>query len=268
MSSSLAPTITLRERQHTSYLYDGFRAVVYLPSIRRQRELQSLLLQPLAIDAVLFAGCGYGDEMATLLRKGLPAARHVVAIDIADVDEDVAEVADRIERPISFYDCDLLDLEDLPDSGSFELIQAGFVFHDLADDEKDEGFAVAAHTLRFGGYLLLSDFFPPPISPEALYGEFIKEAERETRAGRMPRAARDEFLGDGVKPGLLRTIARAAAGERDFFDTPDMSVNRARRHGLRLVATRINDINASMRTLLFQKTPSASAGGRDVFITI
>lgn len=264
MVLALAP-VTARRARHASYLYDGFRAVVFLPSILRQRELQALLLAALPIRSVVFAGCGFGDEMSSLLATALRNVQDIVAIDIADVSHDVFEAADRLAKPISFFDCDLLDLEDVRGSGSFDLVQAGFVFHDLTEAEKDEGFGVAARVLKSGGYFLVSDFFPGDLTPEDLYGAFIDEAEVEARAGRMPSAARDEFLGDGETPGLLRTITRAAAGERDFFDRPDAAADRARRHGLRLIQTRVNDINETMRVLLFQKV---TIGRRDVLFSI
>jgi SAM-dependent methyltransferase len=264
---AFAPLIARRIR-HESYLYPGFRAVVFLPSIRLQRELQVLLLDDRSIRSVIFAGCGFADEMACLLERGLGHARDLVAIDIADVEADVLEMATRAGRTVSFSECDLLDLETLPRSGSFDLLQAGFVFHDLTEDEKDEGYGVASRVLGKGGYFLVSDFFPGNVSPEALYRPFIEEAERETAAGRMPATARDAFLGDGECAGLLRTIAGAAAGERDFFDLPGEAIRRAARHGMRLVETRINDLNDTMRVLLFQKTSESPVRPIDVLCSI
>ena len=253
MVLALAPVTAGRVR-HESYLYPGFRAVVYLPTIQRQRRLQAHILAGLPIRSVVFAGCGFGDEMACLLENGLPSATDVVAIDIADVGVEVRASVDGI-RAVSFFECDLLDLEELPGTDTFDLVQAGFVFHDLTDEEKDEGFGVAARMLNAGGYLLVSDFYPTRLSPEDLYRPFVEEADEEARAGRMPWSARAEFLGNGETPGLLRTIVEAEAGDRDFFDCPVAAVARAQRYGLRLVQMRINDLNHTLRVLLFQKLP-------------
>lgn len=248
--ASVSPRLT----RHDSYLYPGFRAAAFLPSIQRQRQLQALVLDALPIRSVVFAGCGFGDEMSYLLDNTLPDAGKIVAIDIADVADDIVKVARRVRKRVSFCECDLLDLEVVHGSSSFDLVQAGFVFHDLPGEEKDEGFAVAARALNNGGYLLVSDFFPSTeLSADELYEPFIEEADAEVREGRMPALARGEFLGDGQKPGLLRTITEAAAGDRDFFECADSAVARSRPHGLRLIGTRVNELNNTMRVLLFQK---------------
>jgi hypothetical protein len=181
----------------------------------------------------------------------------MTAIDIADVEDEIrlrkfaTTLGSRfILRRLALHESDRL--------GAFDVVQCGFVLHDMSPATKDAALATLAKAVSPGGYLIVSDFFlleirDVPSQKRELYTCVIEEAEHALRVGHLGQAEFQILLGDGRGPGLLATRAEAICEERDFFDTVSLMQERAARFGFQLVQTHHNALNRWLTILVMQR---------------
>lgn len=241
----------------TSHLYKGFRHAGTLASIQAQRDLQRRALACLHGTRLLIVGSAFGEEANHLL-YGTSRWLRVVAIDLVDVASQVFQqpVLLMLGWRFGFYRCDLLDTFKLHEYGSFDVVQCGFVLHDMPSREKDRAIRQLAYAVRPGGHIIISEIFSSTGGDQtsnaaAVYDTFLREATTARDLSRLRSSDFDELVGDGVKPGLLRSREEAVQGNRDFFEPLAETIERARCAGLRLKKVAVNPVNRDLCVLLF-----------------
>jgi SAM-dependent methyltransferase len=251
-----------------SHLYPGFRFVGALSSIGVQRDIQGLILQALGPRRLFVVGCGYGEELATLLgeivTRGLPV--RVTAIDLLLVEERLNshDFARRLGSRFKFFQLDLMDAPSMPGYGQFDVVQCGFVLHDITYPEKDRALKTLAESVRPSGYVVVSDIFcwknNHNLAEVAdIYDTFLYEAHFALGCGMLQRQQWQSLLGDGSGPGLLSTKAEAASGSRDYFETLDRMVDRAADCDLEICSIESNPVNPWLRVLVMRRKPATAS---------
>ncbi len=250
----------------TSHLYSGFRYAGALASIKEQRHIQGRLLARLPMERLLVIGIAFGEE-ANVLVSHQPQRRErlrVTAIDLVDVGAQVNVQPHllRLPRPVEFHRLDLLNASCLDDYGTFDVVQCGFVAHDIPPLLKDRAVLSLANAVGWNGLILISDIFVRsqrnPAEVAAIYDGFIEEAKAALRARRLSREAFDELVGDGDRRGLAASRRDAMAGDRDFFEEPHALIARAQRANLTLIDAVPNPQNASLFVFLFARRAASS----------
>lgn len=244
-----------------SHLYPGFRHAGSLASVAIQREIQGSLLSSLDVSRILIVGSGFGEE-ANILVKYLGDAvmkLHLSVVDLTDVYRQLCAqpFLRHLISKLRFYHIDLLESQKIDGFGKFDIVQCGFVLHDFQPFYKNHAIDVLASSVRVGGYVLISDIF---LSAEnsvsdilEIYQGFITEAEDALKDGNLNPDAFAELVGDGKCMGLKRSKREALYRIRDFFETRDSMIGRAKLTGLKLVEICHNPICSYMSMLLFKR---------------
>jgi len=248
-----------------SHLYQGFRFASVLPSIRAQREIQRKILHILRIKTLLVLGCAFGDELAQLLEgiTYMSSDISVTAIDLASVEDALrAHTFAKVLGPhLKWRSLDLLDAAQLPEYGEFDVVQCGFVLHDVPYDDKDRAMAVLSGAIRPGGHLIISDMFISDKQDRLteacnIYDAFLSEASSARNSGLLGAEEYRPLVGDGVQPGLHRSKKEATEGMRDFFDSLESLIDRFRKAGLHICRIEPNPINSSLSVILAVRPPT------------
>jgi len=252
-----------------SHLYPGFRFAGALASVDAQRRLQRDALATLPLQHLLSVGCGYGDELELMLggREGGDDALRVLAVDLADVGHEVGSLPNvaRLGERFRFQRLGLLDAEAINDFGGFDVVQCGFVLHDIEPHDKGRAIATLARAVRPGGYLLVSDIFLSEGGGDAreigsIYDLFIAEARDALDRRRLNRGQYEALIGDSACPGLIRSRCDAMRGTRDHFEKPSALVHRARQAGLVLHRLFTNPRSGRLLVMLFHRPPEVRRG--------
>lgn len=254
-----------------SHLYPGFRYAGSLPSVFEQRKLQAQMLAELQPKRMLVIGCGYGDELVTLL-SGLrldDGGLSVTAVDLADVGECLGghDFARSLGARFEFAHLDVLQCGTLVTYGQFDVVQCGFVLHDIPYAKKDEVLALLSSAIVPGGYLILSDFFAGNhalnAELECVYNAFIDEGHQLIRT----QALREEkwllLAGDGEMPGLLRSRRDALVGLRDYIDEQGQFAKRLRAVGLQICEVLPNPVNHRLSVVVARRSEIGSNRGTE-----
>ena len=261
-----------------SHLYPGFKHAGALESVQAQRILQGGILWRLAPRKLLIVGSGYGEELNEFLgfQRSTDVCGDLSIIDLADVRSELTLQPHvvRLNSKISFRQLDLLQADELDGFGAFDIIQCGFVLHDIAPHEKDRAFENLANAIAPGGHVLVSDIFvesPGDVGEiSGIYDRFIHEGEVALREGRLCDHEFQALVGDGIAMGLKRSRKESVRGERDSFEPLGVLLERARRAGLALVDLTPNPLNKHLFVLLFAhggdrgQLSTRLAGGTDV----
>lgn len=254
-----------------SHLYAGFKFAGKLQSVEMQRRLQAGLVAMVPSQKLLTVGCGYGEELKQLL-GGLKLDDpdvDVTAIDIADVRGSLQSYgyARQLGERFRYGQLDLIGLEQLSEFGNFDIIQCGFVLHDISWSFKDKAISSLGRAVHAGGYQIISDIFVATgvdkrSEATLIYDRFLREADASRRAGTLSDEGWNELVGDGESPGLRRSKREAVAGDRDFFDTlPDM-LERAKRCELQVCRVIENPVNDRLAVVLMRWPGPISNGSR------
>lgn len=246
-----------------SHLYPGFRHASALRSISEQRRIQNEILRSLRPRRLLSVGCAHGDEIRELLRciDLLDERFYVSAIDVCDV-EDVLwthSFARDLGERLAWKQLDLLHAAELPGYGNFDIVQCGFVLHDVPWGMKNDAFAILLRALRRGGHLLVSEIVAKPDRSYAaevadIYDAFIDEAAACRKAGALDANSWQAFVGDGEPPGLLHSKASALGENRDFFDTQAALIDRAESAGSQVQRIITNTVNERLIVAVLRRT--------------
>jgi len=232
-----------------SYLYPGFKHVGYLPSVAFQRTVQRRtivkLLKEQPCIKMLSIGCGYGEELNHCLMglEGDGVIVSVMAVDVAAIRRDIfsQSFANQGNIRLSYEQLNLFNLYEAPGFGCFDIVQCGFVLHDVESNRKQLAFDIISKAVRPGGQVIISDIFVSDAAVqqcclnvlytqevENIYGQFLYETQSAYTAGLLCEKDMNELLGNGQEPGLLRTSKDAISGNRDFFDSVAQTVSRMR----------------------------------------
>lgn len=248
-----------------SHLYPGFRYVDRLPLVIAQRNVQRQIIGDLLVNknirSILSIGCGYGDELASILPDDIDSL-HVCAIDVADVEKDLRlnGFAKRLNSRLIWCRLDLMDLTSVPWYGEFDLIQCGFVLHDVEHGQKNHAVRLLSRAVKLGGHILVSDIFLSgnvkfEFQVRNIYDAFLAEANAALKLGTLTPNQWRMLLGDGDQlPGLLCTKEEACVGNRDFFDNDDTWTQRALEVGLSFVRRERNPLNPMLRIDLMKRS--------------
>lgn len=245
-----------------SHLYRGFRFAGFLPSVHTQREIQGRLLFDLRPQRLLVVGCAYGDELAQLLSAidYQNSSLNVTAIDLAPVEEELRsqDFASVLGSRLQWMRVGLLDTVRVPKYGRFDIVQCGFVLHDIDYRYKDRAMFVLSKAVRPGGHVIISDIFlscaiQNELETCSIYDFFLSEADSARRNGRLRENEWRLLVGDGKLPGLLRSKDEALQGTRDFFDTPSELKDRATKAGLEVVRMVTNSVNSRLRVMVMRR---------------
>lgn len=249
-----------------SHLFRGFRYAGRLPSIETQRTIQSSLLSELIrnhdIGLFLSVGCAFGNE----LNEFYLLSEHfrnldVVAIDLADVNHEIHSQAFALSlgQRLKWEQLNLLDVQSLRGYGTFDVVQCGFVLHDICRPDKEQAYQVLSDSVGLGGWLILSDMFPASPNGTAkeylsevkkLYESFIAEANSARERGILSVDEWNDLVGDGYGPGLQRNLQEALTGSRDFFETQSRTECRLVESGLVIEKVIQNPINSRLAVIL------------------
>jgi len=249
-----------------SHLYEGFQFAGELSSVREQRKLQAALVARLQPGKLLVVGCAYGEELASLLGAlDLENSRvSLTAIDLVDTEASLRrfQYAQTLDRRLEFKRLDLFRSEELADYGRFDLVQCGFVLHDIPYSLKDRAIGVLAQAVRPGGYVVLSDMFATGstdarVELTHVYNDFLREGELAVCSGDLGLEQWQLLAGDGITPGLIRARAEAKDGARDHIDRFEKCTARVVRCGLIVLDTVINSVNPRLAVILGRR-PSAN----------
>ena len=246
-------------RTSTTHLYAGFRHAGALASVHAQRDSQRRVLALLPGARLLIVGSAFGEE-ANCILYGTSRWMTVVAIDLADLASQVRRQPglSALGSRLSCGQCDLLDAHTVQGYGGFDVAQCGFVLHDVRPQEKQHAMRQLAFAVRPGGHVIVSDIFSPmdqrQVSHAArVYDVFLREAVTARYLGHLTSRDFDELVGDGGGPGLLRSREEAVQGSRDFFESMEETIARARCEGLLLQGVGRNPSNADLAVLLFRR---------------
>ncbi len=254
-----------------SHLYPGFRFAGALPSVLKQRRIQAQMLRALCPRQLLVVGCAQGDELSDLLSEiNLDNADlTVTATDVCDVEEVLRShrYAISLGARLHWMQLDLLEAERVSGYGSFDVVQCGFVLHDICPETKDRALEVMSGAVKPGGHLIISEIClkegsDPASEAIEIYDVFLKEADEARRTNLLQPHEWSRLVGDGESPGLLRTKREAMEGERDFFETRSELIRRAERAALEVRETVVNEVNPRLTVLLLRQAENATLCGR------
>lgn len=253
-----------------SHLYPGFRFAGALPSVLRQRRIQAQMLRALSPRRLLVVGCAQGDELSELLSEiNLDNADFTVtATDLCDVEEVLRshDYAISLGPRLHWMQLDLLEAERVSGYGDFDVVQCGFVLHDIRPEMKDRALALMSRAVKTGGHLIISEIClkegsDPASEAIEIYDVFLREADEARRKGLLQPHEWGLLVGDGESPGLLRTKREAMDGDRDFFETRSELIRRIQRAALEMSETVVNEMNSRLTVLLLRRTENATVHG-------
>lgn len=223
-----------------SHLYQGFKYVSSLESIKAQRQLEcSLIVKPensyFRNLRFLSIGTAYGDELAFFAREGvLDYWSQIVGIDIVgEVGTDVLSQPDlaRLHDKLFFRQLDLQQLPPPFGENYWDCIQCGFVLEDIEYSNKQNVYNKLFRSLNGQGILIISEMFVDNQKKTNdsdglrkqqitdLYDWFLEEARECLRHGSLAQDQYTLLCGNGQSPGLLLTKKMAVDGARDYFET-------------------------------------------------
>jgi ubiquinone/menaquinone biosynthesis C-methylase UbiE len=249
-----------------------------MASIYKQRVMQRAIIEQLLREGLkqeaklLVVGVGDGRELETLLESEMikTMLAEVVALDIEDwlTDEiaalpNLAEVASRLTFVLGRAE----HLECLFEAEKFDIVQCGFVFHELPYGEaKEQATRGCFHVLKRGGFLVYSDMFldnqlsnnPQREAArrqtiQRLYGQYLREADEALKEGRLTKEQWEMLCGDGIKPGLLKSMNDALSGEGDFYEPLGLCIDRLLNIGFVRLWVYPNCLNRSLYIIVGQK---------------
>jgi SAM-dependent methyltransferase len=248
-----------------SHLYEGFRYASALSSIGAQRDIQKRLLRELQPREILVIGCAHGDELSHIV-SDIDIGNSeisVAAIDLSDVREPLYshEFARLLGSRLQWRQLDLMKAAELPAYGRFDVVQCGFVLHDIPWELKDRAMGVLLDALRPGGHLLISEIVAKPDCDYrseigGIYDVFVDEANEALNSGLLDQDGWRQLVGNEAGPGLLQSKAKALQEGRDYFDTLDTLIGRAEDAGLRTQGVIWNDINDRLAVAVLKREGS------------
>ena len=246
-----------------SHLYQGFQYAGKLQSIEYQRMVQKNIILTIRPCNILSVGCAQGDEIETILNNESikTTCCNVTAIDIANVWSELSskKIVKTIGKRFSWQLMDLLECNNLHDYGQYDVVQCGFVLHDIPYELKNIALYKLSKAVAHRGYLIVSDFFFTYVRNykeqiSTLYDNFIQEAQQAMPIGRLSPLAYHQLVGDGTEAGIYRTRQEAMQGDRDYFDDMNTFMSRVNRLQLKIIGVYQNPLCSFAKVILLQST--------------
>ena len=259
-STGVSDSSESQRPEGSSHLHDGFRLVSALRSVREQRRIQGELLAELLPSRLLSVGCGYGDELAELLRchELQCSVKQVLAIDLVDVEDKLSKssIGNELGQRLSFAQFDLTSPGRFCERRLFDLAQCGFVFHEIPWHRKSEVLHLVADCVHDAGHVLISDMFLPDETTRGegvrlLYERFFADVEEARRSGQISHQEWEMLMGDGESPGLVR--AERVALDEEYLESAVTLAGRAKNAGLVLLQEVRNPTHPMLVVQLFGK---------------
>ena len=258
-------------------MYSGFKLIKKLPSINQQRLIERKVLENILVGKqpkeirVISIGVGDGEELNFLLAS--PIVKRVVAeIVCIDILGDyfhpcsLPKLKD-LQHKVIFVQGDTRNLHRYFRKAEFDIIQCGFLLHELRYDDKNDVLLQFSDILKPSGYFVCSDIYmdnckrQDPIEDlqrirniERLYNLFIEEATKCVKNRSMTQQEWELLCGNGVKDGLLRSMKRAVGGFDDYYEPLPASILRLGQCGFEKVRTNPNVKNEYLFVLSARKT--------------
>jgi 2-iminoacetate synthase len=268
-------------------MYSGFRYVGKLPSIHKQREIQRDFLSELNnCENFLQIGVGDGFELEELLKSNL-FKQHNPKVYVCDIDLNFFNKSEhpsirKYNGKIQTIQSSITDLKTKFNPSFFDVIQVGFVMHDIKESEmKNKVFSYLQSLLKPNGILIFSDSFidnMPSKNHDAeihrkerateLYDFYINEAKESMSSGKLKKAEYDLLLGDGDSVGILKTQTDAAEGSRDFYEDSETIVKRIRLAGFSVERVIDNPLFDSLKVIIAKKEMKFSSIYNDTYNSI
>jgi 2-polyprenyl-3-methyl-5-hydroxy-6-metoxy-1,4-benzoquinol methylase len=242
-----------------SHLFPAFRFANYLPSIVEQRKNQKQILNQYLPESALFIGCGYGDELDTILNSNSFASncRKIQAIDIAkDVQAHfyLQPEINGLKTKVEYQNINLFELPRDNEPNSWECIQCGFVLEDIHYDDKEDAIERIHKVLNHNGILIISEIFLDNDSNNDNERGTQRVKEVETFYNLVLDEAQHVGINTEFEKGIKRACKNAKLGIRDYFETQKQIKNRLiDKKRFKIIQTIPNSKNRFMGIILAQK---------------
>lgn len=226
----------LSEKQ--SYIYPGYKQVDIFGPIRTQKKIQADIIKSISLKeniSALFVGCGYGDEIQYFSEYLNGQFNNFTEITAIDIDKSLSPLIHSLpwkqkfpQIDFKFIGTDLLLIADyLSKNTKFDLIQCGFVLHDIPFDEQAKAIKILFSYLKMGGLLLISEIF---LNNQRIFNIPMEDSEKKRR--RIVSGFYDLFIEHDIiqndnfsdfpqfgelKKGLVDAKKGAINGFRDFY---------------------------------------------------
>jgi len=247
-------------------MYPGFKFINKLPSINEQRLIQRKFLvhilasKQLKMIKFLSAGVGDGEELDFLFASSIlkSAIAKVICIDILNSYFNPYSLSNlsNVLNKTAFIQEDVRNIQKRFNQGEFDIIQCGFLMHEIKYENKNDVLINFFNLLKPNGYLIYSDIFADNHkrqsldeellrikSIERIYNSFIKEAIECVKNGAMASDEWNLLCGDGIKEGLLKSMKKAMDGLDDYYEPLDKARFRLRDCGYWDIMTYANKKN-------------------------
>jgi len=230
------------KKQSQSHLYESYRYVSKLPSIKRQWELQAKIITKVNPENIVIVGVGFGDEIDVLIEElksaysSADSLGNLKQIEWIDLDDKFVDRYLEIQKgrfsnliPISKAGTDLLKIED---RNRWDCIICSFVLHDIR--EKENYIRKLYSTLKRNGIIVISEMFldnnkkqddtiedfERKSKIDELYGKFCIEIIGKTKNADIPVNDGEKFLKE-----VQKTMEEAKNGKRDYFLTKEQMID-------------------------------------------
>lgn len=247
-------------------MYPGFKFIGKLPSINEQRLIQKKVLENILLSKrierinFLSVGVGDGEELNFLLTSPIlkSSIAKVICIDILNSyfnPYSLPNVRD-MNNKITFVQEDARNLHKHLTQAEFDIIQCGFLMHEIKYEDKNNILLQFFNLLKPAGYLVYSDIFTDNYKQEnphedllrvknieRLYKFFIEEATECVKNGVMTQTEWDLLYGDGVTEGLIKSMERDMEGLDSYYEPLDKAKSRLIECGYRDIETYGNQKN-------------------------
>jgi 2-polyprenyl-3-methyl-5-hydroxy-6-metoxy-1,4-benzoquinol methylase len=244
-----------------SHLYPGFQFAGRLQTIEYQRIIQKIIIRHFNPHDVLSIGCAQGDELEMLFDNENLAINdyNITAIDLYNVEKELCskKFVRSLGSRFFWQQMDLLECDILHDYGQYDMVQCGFVLHDIPYELKDLALYILKRAVTSEGYIIVSDFFLTSANKykaqiSSLYEKFIHEAQQVQKRGSLSPWSYHQLVGDSTTPGIYRTKQDALHGDRDFLDDLSSFIKRVERMQLEICSIYSNPICPQAKVILLK----------------
>ena len=160
------------------------------------RDIAVSMVEPQAGMRVLDVGCGTGAQLERYLAAGCA---------VAGIDSSSAMLLRARERLGEGADLRLVDAQHIPfEDGTFDLVSATLVLHELTADARDNVLAEMLRVLKEDGRILIVDFHPGPA--RGAKGLVMRAVSFVAESIARHRDRSKAFLSAGGVPGLADSL--------------------------------------------------------------
>jgi SAM-dependent methyltransferase len=257
-------------------MYPGFNQINKFPSIIEQRSIQRKYLRNILNSSkdvkikLLSIGVGDGEELNMILLDSnlVNDIEKIYCIDKVDNYFQPSKLPNLkfILNKIYFIKQDIKKLYDNIQENEFDIIQCGFLMHEIEYEHKDRVINLLNNLLKAKGILICSDIdmdnFVRNDREEdnkrkrniiSLYNKFIAEAKKCLKNKVMTMEEFNLLCGDGRNNGLLFSKNNAINGLDDYYEPLKTITDRINRCGFNCEDIFINSKSRSLFVICARK---------------